>query len=262
MENSSSNSAKLENGLSALIITFNEESNIKSAIENLSFADEIIIVDSHSTDATVSIASSFENVKIIQNKFINYADQRNFAINLASYPWILFIDADERINPALEEEIKNIIQKENSIIAYEFNRTFLFNKQPLHFSGWQTDKIYRLFRKENGYYDGNKIVHEKLIVNGKSGAVKNKLLHYSYTDYSSYKYKMIQYGKMKAIEELNKGTVPNVFHFYIRPAYQFLYQYIIRLGILDGKKGMIICYLNAYSVYERFQELKKLRSNN
>lgn len=262
MENSSSIYAKLEKGLSALIITFNEESNIKIAIENLAFADEIIIVDSHSTDATVSIASSFENVKIIQNKFINYADQRNFAISLASYPWILFIDADERINPALEEEIKNIIQKENSIVAYEFNRTFLFNKQPLHFSGWQTDKIYRLFRKENGYYDGNKIVHEKLIVNGKSGVVKNKLLHYSYTDYSSYKYKMIQYGKMKAIEELNKGTVPNVFHFYIRPAYQFLYQYIIRLGILDGKKGIIICYLNAYSVYERFQELKKLRSNN
>lgn len=262
MENSSSNSAKLENGLSALIITFNEESNIKSAIENLAFADEIIIVDSYSTDATASIASSFENVKIIQNNFINYADQRNFAISLASYPWILFIDADERINPALEEEIKTIIQKENSIVAYEFNRTFLFNKEPLHFSGWQTDKIYRLFRKENGYYDGNKIVHEKLIVNGKSGVVKNKLLHYSYTDYSSYKYKMIQYGKMKAIEELNKGTVPNVFHFYIRPAYQFLYQYIIRLGIFDGKKGIIICFLNTYSVYIRFQELKKLRSNN
>jgi glycosyltransferase involved in cell wall biosynthesis len=262
LENNSSNSAKLEKGLSALIITFNEESNIKSAIENLAFADEIIIIDSYSTDATVSIASSFENVKIIQNNFINYADQRNFAISFASFSWILFIDADERINPALEEEIKTIIQKENSIVAYEFNRTFLFNKEPLHFSGWQTDKIYRLFRKENCFYDINKIVHEKLIVNGKSAVVKHKLMHYSYTDFSPYKRKMIQYGKMKAIEELNKGTVPNIFHFYIRPVYQFLYQYIIRLGIFDGKKGIIICFLNAYSVYIRFQELKKLRSNN
>nr|WP_315169882.1 glycosyltransferase family 2 protein [uncultured Flavobacterium sp.] len=262
MENSSSISAKLEKGLSALLITFNEESTIKSAIENLAFADEIIIVDSYSTDVTVRIASNFENVKIIQNKFINYADQRNFAISLASYSWILFIDADERISPALEDEIKTIIQKENSIVAYEFSRTFLFNKQPLHFSGWQTDKIFRLFRKEKSSYDPKKIVHEKLIVNGKTGVLKNKLSHYSYTDYWSYKQKMTQYGKMKAIEELNKGTVPNVFHFYIRPAYQFLYQYLIRLGIFDGKKGIIICYLNAYSVYERFQELKKLRSNH
>jgi len=156
----------------SLIITFNEESTIKSAIENLAFADEIIIVDSYSTDATVSIASSFENVKIIQNNFINYADQRNFAISLASYSWILFIDADERINPTLEEEIKTIIQKENLVVAYEFNRIFLFNKAPLHFSGWQTDKIYRLFQKENCHYDANKIVHEKLIVNGKSGILK------------------------------------------------------------------------------------------
>jgi glycosyltransferase involved in cell wall biosynthesis len=249
-------------GLSALLITYNEESNIKSAIENLAFANEIIIVDSYSTDASVKIASSFKNVKIIQNVFKNYADQRNFAIGLATYPWILFIDADERISPALEEEIKSVVKNDHSVNAYELYRIFLFKKQPLRFSGWQTDKIFRLFRKENSYYDPKKIVHEKLIVDGKTGVLKNKLSHYSYTDYWSYKHKMKQYGKMKAYEELNKGTKPNIFHFYIRPAYQFLYQYIIRLGILDGKKGMIICYLNAYSVYERFQELKKLRSNN
>ena len=107
-----------------------------------------------------------------------------------------------------------------------------------------------------------KIVHEKLVVNGTTGKLKNKLIHFSYKDYSSYKQKMVYYGKLKAIEEFNKGTKPSFFHFYIRPLYQFVYQYIIRLGIFDGKKGIIICFLNAYSVYIRFQELKKLRSNN
>jgi hypothetical protein len=101
-----------------------------------------------------------------------------------------------------------------------------------------------------------------LIVNGNIGKLKNKLIHYSYKDYSSYKQKMILYGKLKAKEEFNKGTQPHFFHFYIRPLYQFLYQYIIRMGILDGKKGIIICYLNALSVHARFQELKKIKANN
>lgn len=252
---------KNKTGISALIITYNEERSIKDAIENVLFADEIIVVDSYSTDTTIDIASTFKNVKIVQNKFINYADQRNFAIGLTANPWVLFIDADERISAALEEEIKASVKKDNSVIAYECYRTFMFKERTLRFSGWQTDKIFRLFRKENSYYDPRKIVHEKLIITGSSGVFKNKLLHFSYFDYLSYKNKMKQYGEMKAYEAFDKGIKPNVFHFYIRPAYQFFYQYFIRLGIFDGKSGIIVCFLNAYSVYVRFQELKKMRIN-
>jgi ADP-heptose:LPS heptosyltransferase len=248
--------------LSALIITYNEEHNIKHVLEDLNFADEILVIDSFSTDKTVQIAESFRNVKVTQHAFENYAIQRNFAISLAKGPWILFLDADERLTSSLKNEIIQTIQSKGKYTAYYFNRSFMFCNKRLHYSGWQTDKIIRLFRKEKAHYSLQKTVHEKLNTNGNVGKLKNKLIHYSYTDYSSYREKMISYGKLKANEEFTKGTNPNFFHFYLRPSYQFINQYILRLGILDGKKGVIICYLNALSVYIRFQELKKIKAEN
>jgi ADP-heptose:LPS heptosyltransferase len=248
--------------LTALIITYNEEHNIKDVLRNLDFADEIIVIDSFSTDKTVEIARSFQNVQVVQHLFENYALQRNFAISLATNPWILFLDADERLTSKLKKEISQIIQQKDSFPAYYMYRSFMFKNSRLRFSSWQTDKIIRLFQNDKAYYSEQKIVHEKLNVTGNIGKLKNKLTHYSYNDYSSYKQKMVHYGKLKAKEASSKGTHPTVFHFYIRPIYQFMYQYFIRLGILDGKKGVIICYLNALSVYVRFQELKKIKSQN
>ena len=248
--------------LTALLITYNEEKNIKAVLNDLAFADEIIVVDSFSTDKTLEIAATFKTVKIVQRIFDNFAAQRNYALSLASNSWILFIDADERITPELQQEICSVINKKDTAPAYFIRRSFMFQNKKLHFSGWQTDKIIRLFRKETASYNIKKIVHEKLIVNGKTGVLKNKLIHYSYSNYEDYKSKMIFYGKLKAQEEMLKNTNPNAFHYYIRPTYQFLNQYLVRLGFLDGKKGIIICYLNALSVAVRFQELKKIRVKN
>ena len=248
--------------ISVLIITLNEEINVKELLPDLDFADEVIIVDSYSTDNTKSIAQSFPNVTFIEHKFINYASQRNFALTQAKNTWILFLDADERIPAELKQEIKQTINNKDSLPAYYCYRTFMFKNTTLHFSGWQTDKIIRLFKKEKAHYDLEKLVHEKLISTGKTGKLKYKLIHYSYHSYPTYRQKMQIYGKLKAIEELKKRTQPTLFHFYIRPLYQFLYNYLIRMGILDGKKGIIICYLNAYSVYVRYQELKRIRLNS
>lgn len=246
--------------ITALIITYNEEQNIINVLENLSFTDEIIVVDSFSSDMTFEIASSFKNVKAVQHTFKNFAAQRNYAISLASNSWILFIDADERLTPYLIKEIEAVTNQKNTYSAYFICRTFMFEGKKLKFSGWQTDKIIRLFKKENASYNEEKIVHEKLIINGEVGKLNNKLIHFSYSTFEDYKQKMILYGKLKAQEEFAKNTMPTFFHFYIRPVYQFLYQYIIRLGFLDGKSGFIICYLNALSVRIRFQELKHIRS--
>jgi glycosyltransferase involved in cell wall biosynthesis len=248
--------------ISALIITYNEAHNIATVIENLDFADEIIVVDSFSTDDTIKIASSSDNVTVVQHPFENYATQRNYAISLAKHNWILFLDADERLTPELKEEIIETIQHEKSCSAYYFYRTFMFKNTKLHFSGSQSDKIFRLFKKENAHYNLDKVVHEKLVVSGEIGKLNNKLIHYSYRNYADYKQKMIFYGKLKAKEELIKGTKPVFFHFYIRPFYHFLNKYIARFGFLDGKNGIIFCYLRALSVYVRFQELKKMQSKN
>lgn len=246
--------------LSALIITFNEERHITEVLHDIDFADEIIVIDSYSTDNTVSLVKQFPKAKLMQHQFVDYSSQRNFAIQCAQNPWILFIDADERFTEALKEEVIETIQKPNSAAAYLFYRIFMFEEAELRFSGWQTDKIFRLFKKGQAEYVTERLVHEKLKVNGKVGKLKNKLIHYSYTDYNSYKSKMESYGRLKAKEEMAKGIRPNFYHFYLHPAYKFLYQFIIRLGFLDGKKGVVICYLNALSVYVRYRELQKLRA--
>jgi heptosyltransferase-2 len=244
--------------LSALIITYNEEKNIKKIILDLDFTDEIILVDSFSTDNTVALVKTFENLTLIQHKFENFTSQRNFAITQAKNDWILFLDADERLTPDLKNEIINTLRTNDTYTAFLFRRTFMFKDKVLHYSGWQTDKIYRLFNKNFAKYTTERLIHEKLKVTGKIGILKNKLIHYSYSDYESYKAKMINYGKLKAQEKFIKKLKPIFLASIIHPTYNFLYNYFIRLGILDGRKGVVICYLNAYSDYIRYKELKKL----
>ncbi|WP_317167570.1 glycosyltransferase [Flavobacterium lotistagni] len=245
--------------LSALIITYNEENHISEVLHDIDFADEIIVIDSFSSDKTVELVNDFKKAQLIQHKFVDYSSQRNFAIECAKNPWILFIDADERFTDELKEEVIETIQKPNAASAYLFYRIFMFEDRKLNFSGWQTDKIFRLFQKDKAHYVTERLVHEKLTVKGKIAKLKHKLIHFSYTDFDTYKSKMVNYGKLKAKEELAKGIRPNFYHFYLHPAYKFLYQFIVRLGFLDGKKGVIVCYLNALSVYVRYQELLKMQ---
>lgn len=249
------------NKISAVLITFNEDIHINAVLENLKFADEIIVVDSNSTDGTIDKIRQHPHVNLILRPFLNYTDQKTFALEQATHDWVLFLDADERIPDLLRNEILHTVNGSSPTAdAYFFYRTFMFKNKVLRFSGWQRDKNYRLFRKSKVHFTQDRIVHETLIVNGRSDVLKNRLIHYSYKDYEDYKGKMIKYGKMKAIEELDKNYDPNLYHFIFRPLYKFLNHYIFRLGILDGKKGITICYLNALGVYSRYKELKRLRS--
>jgi glycosyltransferase involved in cell wall biosynthesis len=247
--------------LSVLIITLNEEHHIKSLLEDIDFADEIIVVDSYSTDKTVPIVESFKNVKLIQNPFIDYTSQRNFALEQAENSWVLFIDADERLTPKLKSEIVTAINAENAASAYFIYRIFMFKEHRLNFSGWQTDKIFRLFNKSKCRYNEERTVHEKLIVNGPIATLKNKIIHFSYSSYEDYKSKMYNYGILKANEKFAKGIKPYFLLLFLHPLYTFLYQFIIRLGFLDGGKGVTICYLNAYSVFVRYKELRRITSS-
>jgi len=244
--------------ISVLIITLNEENHMHELLSDLGFADEVIVVDSFSKDRTREISESFKNVKFIEHPFENYTSQRNFAIDQAKNDWVLFIDADERLTPELKQEIFDVVDSDTKVSAFLFYRTFFFKKKILRFSGWQTDRIFRLFRKGKARYTYKRLVHEKMDVEGRIGTFRNKLIHFSYADYNSYKYKMITYGKLKAREKFLIGFKPTLFLAYMHPVYNFLYQYFIRLGVLDGRKGIVICYLNALSVTARYRELKRL----
>jgi glycosyltransferase involved in cell wall biosynthesis len=246
--------------ISALLITYNEIEHIDAVLENLDFADEIIVVDSYSTDGTIEQIKKHRQVKLIQRPFKNFTDQKSFALEQASNDWVLFVDADERVTEPLKEEILRTVKNKDTLAsAFYFYRTFMFKNKVLRYSGWQTDKNYRLFRKSKVHFSQKRIVHETLVVKGPSGFLHNKLIHYSYKDYDDYRNKMLRYGQMKAMEEVGKGYTPNAYHFIVRPVYKFIYHYIFRLGVLDGKKGIIICYLNALGVYARYKELKRLR---
>lgn len=244
--------------ISALIITLNEAKNIGFVIENLSFTDEIIVIDSFSEDDTVSIASAYPNVKVFKHEFQDFTQQRNYALGKANFEWILFLDADERVPEPLQKEILDTVNQKYAADAYFFYRKFIFQGKPLHFSGWQTDKNIRLFKKNKAKYTEKRLVHEVLRVDGTISSLKNKLIHHSYQDYDSYRNKMINYARLKAKELHHKGLKPNAFHYYVKPFYKFMHAYVIRLGILDGRKGFIICYLNALSVYKRYPILKEL----
>ncbi|MCF6346906.1 MAG: glycosyltransferase family 2 protein [Flavobacteriaceae bacterium] len=247
-----------EHKLSVLIITLNEIENIDSLIKNVSFADEIIVVDSFSSDGTVEAVKRYNNVRLIQHEFVNFSNQRNFALEQATNDWVLFIDADERISTDLQYEIIDTLKNPGNIVAYGFYRKFYFKNIPIKFSGYQTDKVFRLFNKNYVAYNREKLVHETLHINGKSKIVTNILDHYSYINDESYKEKLIKYAKLRAEELYLKKLKPNFFHFYIKPAYRFLYHFIIRFGFLDGKKGYKISRLNAFGVQQRYVELRKL----
>lgn len=249
---------KQQNKISVLLITYNEIKHISEVISNISFADEIIVVDAFSTDGTFEKLKTFSHVQVIQRKFKNFADQRNFALTKANYNWILFIDADERITQKLRHEILETIKKDSEIVAYKFKRKFFFNSKVIKYSGLQSDTTYRLFKKGHVTYNSSKIVHEYPNINGESGLLKNIMLHYCYTSNKAYKEKMELYATLKAKELFKKGKKPTLWHFLIRPSYKFIINYIIRLGFLDGKEGFNICYLSAYGVWYRYKKLKEL----
>jgi hypothetical protein len=164
------------------------------------------------------------------------------------------------MTPNLKLEIIETINSSNTANAYLVYRTFMFKNTKLHFSGWQTDKIFRLFKKDKCKYTEERLVHEKLNVKGNIKILKHKLIHYSYLNFNDYKNKMICYGKLKSLEKHKKGLQPSFLLMISHTLYSFLYQFIIRLGFLDGGKGMLICYLNAFSIYIRYKELKKINS--
>ncbi|OQD42405.1 glycosyl transferase [Croceivirga radicis] len=248
--------------ITALIITYNEIEHIKMCLDSIRFADEIIVVDSFSTDGTYEYLLEQENVNVIQHPFSNFTAQKSFALEKATNNWVLFIDADEVVTDKLASEIKDTVNKPDALAAYWFYRTFMFKTERLRFSGWQTDKNIRLFQKNKCRFTDAKLVHETLEVDGTTGILKEKLTHYCYKNYADYKGKMLSYGRLKAKEAFYKEKQFNYCLFIFKPFWKFVHHYLIRLGFLDGKKGIIISYLNALSVWERYRELKRLRKKN
>lgn len=242
--------------VSGLIITYNEERNIAAVLNCFNFCDEIIVVDSFSTDKTVEMAQQNPKVKVYQQEFVDYTKQRNKALSLAENDWVFFLDGDERTTPDLEKEIIETINNKDSKDAYYIYRIFFVGQKKINFSGTQNDKNFRLFRKSKAFYTETKKVHETLEVQGSTGILKYKLLHYSFEDFESFKKKMMYYGLLKGTELIEKGKKYSVFTRWSKVAFKFIKTYFLKLGILDGIDGLKISYLQSLYVDETYQTLK------
>ncbi len=244
--------------ISALLIAYNEEKNMQRYLNDVSFADEIIIVDSYSNDKTEEIALQNPKVKFIKRKFDNFTNQRNFAISLANNEWITFFDADEGIPNHLKEEIVSTVNNHPKFDAYYVYRKFFFKNRFIKYSGMQSDKAIRLFRKSKSLYKSDRMVHEIIDCKGDVGFLKNKLDHYTFDNEKDYLDKLNSYSRLRAKELRLKNLKPSFFHYKIKPAYRFFNYFVMRLGFLDGKYGYTIAKVHAISVTNRYKYLDEI----
>lgn len=239
--------------ITALAITLNEVINVERYVKHLDFVDEVIFIDSFSTDNTVKLATEL-GVSVIQRKFDDFSSQRNFAISQASHDWIVFFDLDEIVTPELGAEIREVVSESNDYAAYKVRRNFYFFGNHIKYGGWQSDKVIRVFNKHKCNYNGN-LVHEGIVTNGKVKQLKNRIDHYSYKSFDNYNQKLNLYSSLQAEALYAEKLKPNAYHFFIRPCYRFFWQYIYRLGILDGKEGFVLAYIHSFAVFKRYLQL-------
>lgn len=239
--------------ITAIIPTFNEEIHIEEAIESVDFADEIIVIDSFSTDNTIKLAEK-HNVKILQRAFDDFSSQKNYAISKATHDWIFILDSDERIKKALKDEIVAKIREANDFVAYSIKRNFYFLGKKIKYSGWQRDKVVRLFSKKHCKYNGD-LVHELIETNGKIAKLKNEIDHYSYRNFEHYLAKLNRNSWLKAKKLHQDKKKVNLYYLLVKPPVRFVTHYFIRLGFLDGFEGFILASIQSYGVFMRYIKL-------
>lgn len=242
--------------ITAIIPTFNEQHNIGAAIDSVSWADEIIVVDSFSTDETVKIAND-KGVRLLQREYGNSAAQKNWTIPQAKYNWIFLLDADERVTGNLKIEIEELLKSDLKDEAYWIKRDNFFMQKKIRFSGWQGDKVIRLFKRDKCRYE-EKHVHAEIICDGNVGLLKSRISHYTFKDISHYLEKWDRYSTWSAKDHFDKGQKPTLFHFIFKPAFRFFRDYVVRLGFLDGITGLIVCSLSSMGIFMRYVKLKQI----
>lgn len=246
--------------LTAIIPTGNELHNIKDVIASVDFADEILVVDSYSTDGTFDIAKKLAT-RVIQREYHYSASQKNWAIPQAKHEWILLVDADERVTPELKTEIQYILNNpQKDIVAYWIGRQNHFMGEPVNYSGWRNDKVIRLFKRDYCIYE-EKQVHAEIIANGLVGKLKHKLFHNTYSSLDNYLEKMNRYAWWQAKDYDSKTGRLTPYHFILKPLWGFLKHYIIQSGFRDGVIGLTIGYIQGYVVFMRYVKLWLLRRN-
>jgi len=244
--------------ISVCIITFNEQENIRACLESVKWADEIVVVDSRSTDRTVEIAREYTD-RVIARPWPGHVEQKTFALDQARCDWVLSIDADERVSPELAAQIKDILDRADvAEIGFSMPRkTFYLGRWITH-GGWYPNRKLRLVRRGKAIWKGIN-PHDHLYVEGSVGRLTGDLHHYTYRDIAHHLETINQYTTVAAREMRARGQGHAVAHMLLNPIARFLKMYLLRLGFLDGLPGLVVAGMSSYYVFLKYAKLWELR---
>jgi glycosyltransferase involved in cell wall biosynthesis len=238
--------------LSVIIISKNEAAGIRRCLESVSWSDEIVVVDSGSTDDTVSICREYTD-RVTVTDWPGFGPQKNRALDLARGEWVLSIDADEAVTPRLREEIESRLAADG-YAAYRLPRRSSYCGRYMRHSGWWPDHVTRLFRRGSARFSDD-LVHERLIVNGPVGTLKEPLEHEAFRDLDEVLHKVNAYSTAGAISLQKRGRQASLLKAISRGWWAFFRTYVLRAGFLDGREGFMLAVSNAEGTYYRYVKL-------
>ena len=241
--------------LSAAIIAFNEEDKIADCIKSVSFADETIVVDSHSSDRTREIAESL-GAKVIEKVWPGHVEQKNFALSAASNKWVICIDADERVSQKLREEIVSVMQN-LQCDGYAMPRKVFYINRWINHCGWYPARKLRLVKKSAARWGGVD-PHDTLMVEGAEKKLLGDLYHLSFDSIYDHFKTIDHFTRVSAQEAHKDGRRASVIDVTLRPAFTFFKMYLLKLGFLDGAPGFIVCVLSAFHTFTKYDRLSSL----
>ena len=244
------------NKISVTVITKDEEKNISDCLKSVEWADEIIVVDSESTDRTVDLAKQFTD-RIFIRKWEGYVPQKRYALSLANNEWVLSLDADERITPELKDEILSLLPGE--VDGYKIRRKNFLLKKEITSCGWEKDYQLRLFKKDMTDLN-ERLVHEKFVAQGKTGALKNPMIHFTFSSFEDYLNKINSYTSLKAQELFKNKKRVGAWTIFSHTVSAFFAFFIIRRGFKDGIYGLIISLLHSVSTMMNYIKLWELQN--
>jgi glycosyltransferase involved in cell wall biosynthesis len=246
----------LESKISVYMITYNNERTIRKALESVTWADEVVVVDSFSGDKTVEICREFTD-KVVQRKWPGFRDQYQHASELTSHPWVLFIDADEEIPPELAQEIRRVVggngDGADGFLVYR--RTHYLGRW-IRYGGWYPDCEIRLYRRDRGRWEGG--LFAKVVVDGKVGSLTHPCLHYPYRDISEQIQRADRYSKTAAEEMFQEGEKCSLLDLLFRPLFRFVKEYLFKSGFRDGVPGLVIITTTMFYVFMKYAKLWEL----
>jgi glycosyltransferase involved in cell wall biosynthesis len=234
--------------LTVTVITRNEAANIEGALESVKWADEIVVVDSHSVDETVALAGRHA-ARIVTHEWIGYSAQRNYAAEIASHDWILALDADERVPPALAAEIQRIMREGSILGGYRMPRVSYYLGRWIRGTDWYPDYQLRLYDRRVGRFNGKRVHESVELKYGRPGTLDHDLQHFPYRDISDHVTSIDHYTTLAAEEWFAEGRRTNPLEAALHPPAAFLRNYVFRRGFRDGTAGFLVSILNSYYVF-------------